>query len=447
MAITFKDVVKLAKGAHSMPALRSVVFDGKSAIVVSELDWVVGVPCPQPAVTSPVVVPVDAILVHLAKSRHLVVTPEHLTNGQGLVTPFNKPAKWDDTDVLRLMPEMPESEAVSFELELDALDRVLIATAGQNDIRYYLRGVLFDLTDGMLVGCDGHRMHTFANRVPEAYPRKVEDGAPVGPQVEVIFGSKPLRWIVGSASPAAKVTIWNALRDGTKPVPALLQTLDGFVWVRNAIEGQYPDWRRVLPTIALRPVWATVNPAIMADTMASVGKLAMLASKNKSEAVTVDFGRCKAYVQAEAEARPLSVVLNSDDADVDLDKVKDGLWAGYSAAQVQDLADCVTLEAQWRLAHGDGANQSLLVVDGDFQGVVMPMRNWEPVRELQGGQPVAVELQEEAEPEPEPCPAAVAAMAAQLGAQAVQKAQEGAKKAPRKAKKAAPVPVAEPVEA
>lgn len=445
MAITFKDVVKLAKGAHSIPALRSVVFDGKSAIVVSELDWVVGVPCPQPAVTSPVVVPVDAILAHLAKSRHLVVTPEHLTNGQGLVTPFNKPAKWDDLDVLGLMPEMPQSEAVSFELELDALDRVLIA-AGQKDIRYYLNGVLFDLTDGMLVGCDGHRMHMFANRLPTAYPRKVEDGVPVGPQVEVVLARKPLRWLVGSASPVAKVTIWNALRDGTKPVPALLQTLDGFVWVRNAIEGQYPQWSRVLPAVAARPVWATVNPAIMADTMVAVGKLAMLASKNKSEAVTVDFGRCKAYVQAEAEALPLPVVLNCDQADLDLDKVKDGLWAGYSAAQVQDLADCVTLEAQWRLAQDDGANQSLLVVDGDFQGVVMPMRSWEPVRMVQWG-PVAVEPQEEAEPEPEPCPAAVASMAAQLGAQAVKKAQEGAKKAPRKGKKAAPVTVAEPVEA
>ena len=44
--LTIKDVLKLAKAKHSLPALRSVVFDGTSAICASELDWMVGVPCP-----------------------------------------------------------------------------------------------------------------------------------------------------------------------------------------------------------------------------------------------------------------------------------------------------------------------------------------------------------------------------------------------------------------
>ena len=469
MTITFKDVVKLAKGAHSMPALRSVVFDGKSAMTAAQLDWMVGVPCEQPNLTEPVVVPVDAIQAHLLKSRHLVVMPDHLTNGQGLVTPFN-PGKVDYSEVLHMLPKPPEGEAVTFELELDALDRVLIAS-GVHDIRYYLNGVLFDLSDGMLVGCDGHRLHTYKNRVPRPYKRKVVDGVPMGELVEVALNRDPLKWIVGSADVAAKVTIWNAKRpkvDGQPVVPqALLQTKDAFVWVRKAIEGKFPDWRRVLPAVVSRPVWATVNPAKLADTVAAMGKVVKLESDGKWGGVTIDFGRGQVYGKNQDQVMPLVFGLNSDRVDLNLGALTEELWMGVCATYLEDVADCVTAEAQWRLDHTGCKNQGLLVTDGDFSGVVMGLRGYEPERAPKVSQeaaevapvvPVAQtepeaaqDAQEDPETAPaEPCPAAVDAMAAQLVGQLVKSAQEAAKKAPRKARKpaqVAKVPQAEPVDA
>ncbi|CAM8626700.1 DNA polymerase III subunit beta [Comamonadaceae bacterium] len=416
--IKFNDLVKLAKGAHSVKELRSVVFDGKSAITAAPLDWMAGVPCSQPALSAPVVVPVEAIQAHMLKSRHLVVMPDHLTNGQGLVTPFNKSNKWDDSVVLGLMPAQPEADAVSFSLELNALDRVLVA-AGKQDIRYLLNGVMFDLTDGMLVGCDGHRLHAYSNRVPQAF-------ADAEKRVEVIYGRDPLRWILNSASPSAHMTIWNATE--TKgPKTALLQMADGFVWIRNALDGQYPEWRRVVPAPAGRPVWGELNPLVLSAAVETMGKATALATGSKGHSVTFDFGNAQVFGPDAHAVLPVTLGLNTEQADIDLEALRDGLWCGVEADYLQDLADCVTGSAKWLFAHEATANQALLVVDDDFRGVVMPLRGHDKPRMP--------------EPVKKAKPAAMDAMAAQLVAGVVEKAHEAAKTAQkaRKPRKVAPV--------
>ena len=451
MSIKFNDVLKLARAAHTMPVLRSVVFDGKSAMTAAPLDWMAGVPCLQPNLTEPVVVPADAITAHLLKSRHLVVMPDHLTNGQGLVTPFDKKPGVDWEQILDMLPKVPQGLAIGFDLELDALDRVLVA-AGVHDIRYYLSGILMDLSNGMLVGTDGHRLHAYKNRVPKAYKRKLKGGVPVSPVVEVILPRDPLRWMLSSASAAARVSIWDAQRTG-KPGQAapqvLLQAEDGFVWVRKAIEGRFPDYARVIHREERRPVWLEMDPVKFADTALAMGKLAILKSSGKWEGVRVDFGKGLVGLDGNEDAMPLEVAMHCDDKALDLAEIQADLWMGVRACHLQDLADCVTPAARWRIEHTHCANNSLQVHDGDFVGVVMPLRINDPVsakpapvaQDSPEPAPVAQDSPEaapvaqdspEAAPD-EPCPAAVAALAAQL----VTTAQESAKKAPKKARKPA----------
>ena len=451
--IGFKDVLKLAKGRNALAELRSVVFDGKSAMTACEMDWVVGVPCLQPALTGPVVVPVDAILQHLAKSRHLVVMPDHLSNGEGLVTPFNKPKRWLDETPLSMLPKLPEGEAVSFDLDLDALDRVLIA-AGEHDIRYYLNGVMFDLTHGAMVGSNGHRLHVYRNRVPVVYPFEHVNGVRQGKDVEVIVNRAPLRWMLGSASPTAKMTIWDAVVKVVEGKPdklpeVMLQTADGFVWVRKAIEGKFPDYQRVLPAVNGRPLSMECNPARLADAAAAMSRVSKIDSQGKTNAILVDFAKGLVGTDKDPSGMPVTMTLSCKDAKIDLAGLDDTLWLGVQADYLQDLADCVTAGARWYPSWNACPQSSLLVVDGDFEGVVMPMRIGGPVK----AEPVPVaptaeylaekdrvdaeyraaeaaqEGQEEPEtPESEPCPAAVAAMAAQL----VGNAQDSAKKAPKR---------------
>lgn len=445
MEISFKTLVNLAKPRHSVPCLRSIVFDGKSAMCAAPMDWVAGVPCPQAHITKPVAVPVDAILAHMAKSRHLVVMPDHLSNGQGLTTPFN-PGKVDYSEVLGFLPPMPDADAVTFDLELDALDRVLVA-AGEHDIRYYLNGVLLDLSNGALVGTDGHRLHMYRNRVPVAYPLANEDGScREGGPVEVILHRDPLRFMVHSAGQFAKVTVFNPLREKVDNVPTvpgvLLQTEDAFVWVRKVIEGKFPDYARVVPAVLSRPVWASLDPVQFADVLGAMGKVARLKSE-KFQAVVVDFAEGRVTVDTDqAQVMPFDVTLHSDDAVLDLAGLSDDLWVGIVPWYVQDMADCVTAAAQWRGSTLNMKNEGLMVTDGDFTGVAMPCRVGGPERvrpepmtavEPEPAQVAAVLPEPVAEPEadPEPCPAAVAAVAAQL----VTRAQRSAKKAPKGAKK------------
>lgn len=456
MSITLNDVVKLAKGAHALAELRSVVFDGKSAMTACEMNWVVGVPCLQSALTDPVVVPVDAIRAHLLKSRHLVVMPDHLTNGQGLVTPFNKPKKWDDQMVLSMLPPLPDGKAVAFDLELDALDRVLIAT-GEHDIRYYLSGVLFDLTDGVLAGTNGHQLHMYKNRVPKLFDRQIVEGEDQSKPVQMIVPRAPLDWIVHSQSQSATVTIWNPLceklREDRPALPeALVQTNDAFVWIRGPLEGKYPDWSRVIPVTFRRPVWMEIDPEQLSASVDKMGRVVRLAGKSKFEGVLVDFGTGEVRGKRDESGLPFGCKLHSDDAGIDLEKLRVDFWVGVKATYMQDLADCVTDKAQWRIAHECPSGSSLLVTEGDFSGIVMPMRIDGPEKQAPEPAPDAVEApdapetvetaqdapeaQEDPETAPaEPCPAAVAALVAQL----VGKAQETAKKAPKKTRKAAQV--------
>lgn len=435
--LTIKDVVKLARGPNSVPALRSVVFDGKSAICAAELDWIVGVPCLQPALSAPVVVPVEALQAHMAKSRHLVVMPDHLTNGQGLVTPFGKSDKVPYDMVLDVLPKVPEGEAITFGLGLDALDRVLIA-AGTQDIRYFLNGVHFDLSGGMLVGTDGHRLHCYANQVPQAFPESEA----------VAFGLArgPLRWMLSSAADTVHMTVWNAKGCDTKDAPGVPQVLlhgvDGFVWIRKPLGGRYPDWRRVVPSVASRPAWSTLNPVELANVAGAMGKVVEL-RKQKWPVVVVDFGAGAVLPSLDEDGMPVAVVVEGDRAAIKGDMVM-AVCPGY----LQDVADCVTAAARWYVHPTMPETQGLLVVDGDFSGVVMPATLAKPTAQAVAPEPVpdavpaaepetAPQTAQDEAPEPEPCPAAVADVVAQL----VGRMKEPAPVAPkaRKSRKAEPV--------
>jgi DNA polymerase-3 subunit beta len=279
--------------------------------------------------------------------------------------------------VLDMMPSEPEAESVGFDLELNALDRVVIA-AGVKDVRYYLNGVMFDLSDGVLAGSDGHRLHCYKNRVPSLYPRKETE------RVEVIFGRAPLKWMLDSADETARVTVWNATRPeagGRHYLPqAMLRAGDGFVFIRKAIDGRFPDWRRFVPSAEKRPVVMTVDPVKLADTVAAMGKLVTLKTLSKMAGVQLDVGRGCVYGRTADQMMPLAFGLSSDRADIDLDALADDLWVAANAAYLVDLADCVTAGARWHIAHENGQREPLLVIDGDFAGMVMPLRNDIPAR-------------------------------------------------------------------
>ena len=149
------------------------------------------------------------------------------------------------------------------EIPVGAFKAVALA-AGQQDIRYYLNGMLIEQAkDGLyLVATDGHRMHAMRVRQDVVLP--------VGAQVivpnDAIAKVKPNRQMA-----TLVVELADDLRSGT-----LAYFGDRFTWV--ASEGRFPDWRRVLPREA-KPdgVGASVRPEYLVD----VAKAAVLLGNKK----------------------------------------------------------------------------------------------------------------------------------------------------------------------
>ena len=323
----------------------------------------------------------------------------------------------------------------TFDLDLDALDRVLIA-AGDHDIRYYLNGVLFDFSEGHMAGTDGHRLHLYRNRVPKVFKRKVMKGVPQEKDVQMILPRGPLRFAVSSGDAVAKMSVWGLGVEKVTP-QVLLRMGDAFVWIRKPIDGKYPDVSRVIPSRVNRPVWAVLHPVMLADSAVAMGKSSQLASKSRDDGVVLDFGRGEVGNAHVPNRLQVPFELHTDDASIDVEACRPFLQMALSASYLQDAADCVTGTAQWRFDYLSCQDQGVMVEDGDFVAVIMNIRGYklkrmpEPKKaeEQATAEPVASDAQEEPEnAPPEPCPGAVAAVVAGL----VQKAQESAKKAPKK---------------
>ncbi|WP_156350575.1 MULTISPECIES: hypothetical protein [Achromobacter] len=175
------------------------------------------------------------------------------------------------------------------EIPVGAFKAVALA-AGQQDIRYYLNGMLLEQAkDGLyLVATDGHRMH--AMRVRQ------DTSLPVGAQViipnETIAKIKPSRHMA-----TVVVEVADDLRSG-----CLAYFGDAFSF--TAEDGRYPDWRRVLPREAtIDGIGASLNT----DYLADVAKAAVLMGGKKGAAAAPQLafagqrGAVRALIQGQPE--------------------------------------------------------------------------------------------------------------------------------------------------
>lgn len=364
--IELKSILKLATGPHPVRLMGTVVFDGRNAISVAHSrdaqPWWAGVPCAQPALKGPVAVPVDAIKAHFLRSRHLRVGKDHLHNGTGMRTEWDKKTDW--TDALTLLPGQPEGTPVQFELDLDSLDRVLIA-AGDADIRGALNGVLLDLTAGRIVGCDGSRLHVFDRRVPKQLPKKGQ-GA-----LHVLLPKAAAKWLLHSADQTASVSVWQL---GAEQPLVLLRTNDGLVYTK-AIVGKFPDYLRVMKPESGFRQWALVNPGEFSDGVASMEKLHAL-EKPKLLSVGVHWGEGRIYAGTGPNFVPFQHTWGGPN---DNDPMKpETIFGWYFPRYLADLADCVSDKAHWclsRPADGRATHElPLAVFEADFSAVLMPQR-------------------------------------------------------------------------
>ncbi len=228
------------------------------------------------------------------------------------------------------------------------IDRTAFAMA-QQDVRYYLNGMLLELKAGRLrvVATDGHRlaMCTLPSPVPVD-----EDTQVILPRKGVLELS---RLLLEEDQDIAVVLGSNHLR----------ATTDGFTFTSKLVDGKFPDYERVLPRAADKIVLGSRLELRQAFTRTAI------LSNEKYRGV-----RLKVAPEV------IEIVANNPEQEqaeeqVSVDYQGDSVEIGFNVSYLLDVLGVLSGE-QVKLSLSDPNSSALLEEseDGDSLYVVMPMR-------------------------------------------------------------------------
>ncbi len=228
------------------------------------------------------------------------------------------------------------------------IDRTAFAMA-QQDVRYYLNGMLLELKTGRLrvVATDGHRlaMCTLPSPVPVD-----EDTQVILPRKGVLELS---RLLLEEDQDIAVVLGSNHLR----------ATTDGFTFTSKLVDGKFPDYERVLPRAADKIVLGSRLELRQAFTRTAI------LSNEKYRGV-----RLKVAPEV------IEIVANNPEQEqaeeqVSVDYQGDSVEIGFNVSYLLDVLGVLSGE-QVKLSLSDPNSSALLEEseDGDSLYVVMPMR-------------------------------------------------------------------------
>ena len=238
---------------------------------------------------------------------------------------------------------VPDSTAVKLNVPQALLKSLFLQVAyamAQQDIRYYLNGLLLMIDNGMLrvVATDGHRL-ALAER--EVAPRDMGKQEVIIPRKSVL---ELARLLDDSDDPVAIELTANQARF----------SFGSTVLVSKLIDGKFPD-----------PKHLTLNRQVL------------LQSLQRAAILTNDKFRGVRWVLGENTLRISSSNTEQEEAQEELDIVYSGeaLDIGFNVSYLVDVLNNLTTD-EVECALGDGNSSALFTLKdkADFKYVVMPMR-------------------------------------------------------------------------
>jgi DNA polymerase-3 subunit beta len=228
------------------------------------------------------------------------------------------------------------------------IERTAFAMA-QQDVRYYLNGMLWELQGNRLrvVATDGHRlaMCTLESAFDVAEPKQV-----ILPRKGVLELSRLLQ---KDGEEIAVVIGNNHIR----------ATTEDFTFTSKLVDGKFPDYERVLPKSADKVVIGSREELRQAFTRTAI----LSNEKYRGVRLTLSDGNVQIVANnpEQEEAEEL----------VSVDYSGDGLEIGFNVSYLLDVLGVLSGE-QVRLSLSDPNSSALLEEseDGDSLYVVMPMR-------------------------------------------------------------------------
>lgn len=228
------------------------------------------------------------------------------------------------------------------------IDRTSFAMA-QQDVRYYLNGMLWELKDKQLrvVATDGHRLALCT------LPEKVE----VNDDAQVILPRKGVlemaRLLIDEDEDIAIVIGSNHIR----------ATTDEFTFTSKLVDGKFPDYQRVLPH---NPNKIVLGPRL--ELRQAFARTAILSNEKYRG------------VRLKLTDNSLDIVANNPEQEeaeevVSVDYQGDSLEVGFNVSYLLDVLAVLSGD-KVKLSLSDPNSSALLEEseDGDSVYVVMPMR-------------------------------------------------------------------------
>lgn len=241
------------------------------------------------------------------------------------------------------------NEPVSFDTitfngaELKRALSVVKNAQANNDVRYYLNGVNLELSDSEcnVVATDGHRLHHAVIELVEP----VSSRTCIVPRDSIA----PIYKYLDSGDISVRISD-NSLRISDEE--SSIQT--------QLIDGKFPDWKRVVP--ANNPLQMTFNKQDLEQALK--GCLVASNEKYKGVRLTVEDG----FAKFESSAPDGS----SSEEVVECAYIGDKFEVGFNGVYMLDSISAIESENVDLMAlSGD---KPMLIKDGNYQAVVMPMR-------------------------------------------------------------------------
>ena len=245
----------------------------------------------------------------------------------------------------------PTGTVAKFTLSQKALRRLLGLVQyamAQQDIRYYLNGLLMVVEDGLLrlVATDGHRLAYASTPLDAGLPRQEA----IVPRKTVLELSK----LLGEGDEEVKVEL-----SGTQAA----FTFGSIELVSKLIDGKFPDYTRVIPTQHKNKLQAE------REVLRQALQRAAILSNEKFRGVR--------WVLSEGSLKIVSSNAEQEEAheEIEVKYSGDSLDIGFNVNYLLDVLNNVP-GAQIECAFGDSASSALIsyATEKDFKYVVMPMR-------------------------------------------------------------------------
>ncbi len=234
------------------------------------------------------------------------------------------------------------------QLALKKLLKQVEFAMAQQDIRYYLNGLLLEVNENKLniVGTDGHRLSFTSTTLNRSYEK-----------TEVILPRKTV------------VELIKLLNDSDNEVNIELSagqanfSFDEIRLISKVIDGKFPDYHRVIP--------------VGHQNTFSVNRMAVLTAMQRASILSNEKYRGIRMVLSDNNLKLISTNTEQEEAEEELEiaYTKDGLDIGFNVTYLIDVLNNVSDE-NIHFSFADANSSCLITVTNDenYKYVVMPMR-------------------------------------------------------------------------